>query len=152
LNMLKTIIKNARNAREKVVVISRSNTVAAELLDELSNDPEVDGVLLMTTQLSVHEINQRNDQFTKTPEANVLLVTDAVNTGLDFTAANHLVHYDYPARYTDILQRNNRIARQTSHHREAAIYYLITSGKIDEFDYGECMKENKTIDRARSTV
>jgi ERCC4-related helicase len=152
LDMLKTIIKQVREAREKAIVISKSNAVASELFEDLTKDEEMKGVLLITPQLSIHEANQMIDRFNKVPESTVLILTDAVNTGLDVTAANHFVHYDYPARYPDILQRNNRITRQTSQHRDASIYYLMTSGKIDEFDYRECMQQNRTIKGAMSTV
>jgi superfamily II DNA/RNA helicase len=152
LSKLKSIIHDAFEKREKTVVIFKSNAVAAEMLELLSKDFPQNAVLMITSQLSIHELNQTIDRFNKVPESTVLLVTDAVSTGLDVTAANHLVHYDYPARYTDMLQRNNRITRQTSHHADATIYYLATSGKIDEFDYRECMNENPGIDGARSTV
>ncbi|MDB4866487.1 MAG: hypothetical protein JWR03_820 [Cohnella sp.] len=151
LKTLKTIIKEASNSREKTVVITKSNIVAAELADELTKDEAAKGVLQIATQLSIHGVNEVSDRFNKIPESTVLIVTDAVSTGIDLTAANHLVHYDYPARYTDILQRNNRITRQTSHHPEVTVYYLVTSGKIDEFDYRECMNEKANID-IKSTV
>jgi SNF2 family DNA or RNA helicase len=138
LNMLRSIIRDVSDRREKAVVISKSNAVTALLLDELSADEDIKGVLIITSQLSIHEVNEMINRFNKIPESTVLLITDSVNTGLDVTAANHLVHYDYPARYSDILQRNNRISRQTSYHKEATIYYLLTSGKIDEFEYREC--------------
>lgn len=152
LNMLKSIIMQVHEAREKAIVISKSNAVATELLEELTRDEEMKGVLSITTKLSIHEANQTIDRFNKIPESTVLILTDAVNTGLDVTAANHLMHYDYPARYPDILQRNNRIMRQTSHHKDVSIYYLMTSGKIDEFDYRECMEQNQPIKGAMSTV
>lgn len=138
MNMLRSIIRDVSDRREKAVVISKSNAVTALLLDELSADEDIKGVLIITTQLSIHEVSEMIDRFNKIPDSTVLLITDSVNTGLDVTAANHLVHYDYPARYSDILQRNNRISRQTSYHKEATIYYLLTSGKIDEFEYREC--------------
>ncbi|MCK9858642.1 C-terminal helicase domain-containing protein [Paenibacillus sp. ATY16] len=138
ISMLKSIIRDVSDKREKAVVISKSNAVTALLLDELSADEDIKGVFIMTKQLSIHEVNELIDRFNKLPESTVLLITDAVNAGLDITAANHLVHYDYPARYSDLQQRNNRISRQTSYHKEATIYYLLTSGKIDEFEYQEC--------------
>lgn len=152
LNMLKSIIKQVRDNREKTVVISKSNAVASQLLEELSADADLKGVLLITSQLSIHELNQMIERFNKIPESTALIITDAVNTGLDLTAANHLVHYDYPARYPEMLQRNNRIARQTSYHGEATIYYLMTSGKIDEFDYRECMSHKGTIKGSLSAM
>lgn len=141
LDMLKTIMKQVHDAREKAIVISKSNTVTALLAEKLSAGEDMGSILQMNAQLSVHEANQMIDRFNKIPESTVLLVTDSLNTGLDLTAANHLIHYDYPARYTDILQRNNRITRQTSQHRAVTVYYLVTDGKIDEFDYRECMSE-----------
>ncbi|MCM3628438.1 SWF/SNF helicase family protein [Paenibacillus glycanilyticus] len=138
LNMLKSIIRDVSDKREKAVVISKSTIVTALLFEELSTDEDIKGVFIITTQLSIHELNALIDRFNKSPDSTVLLITDSVNAGLDVTAANHLVHYDYPARYSDILQRNKRISRQTSYHEEATIYYLLTSGKIDEFEYLEC--------------
>jgi superfamily II DNA/RNA helicase len=149
---LKTIIREAREGKEKVVVMTKSNAVAMELQEQLLADELTQGVLLLSNQLSIHQVNAVNDRFSKSAESTVLIVTDAVNTGLDFTAANHLAHYDYPLRYADILQRNHRITRQTSYHSEAAVYYLMTSGKIDEFDYQECMNEKEATKGVGPTV
>lgn len=144
LQALKTIIKEVDHAREKLLVLSKSNAVVAELNEELAADEEIRGVQLMTTELSIHEINQKLDRFNKSSGSTVLLVADSVNTGLDFTAANHIVHYDYPARYSDMLQRHLRITKQTSYHSHATVYYLITKDRIDEFDYQECINEYST--------
>jgi superfamily II DNA or RNA helicase len=140
LEQLKTIISSVRNNREKAVVITKSSLVAADLAEMLAEGFGSRGVLQITNQNSVHEANQILDQYNKLPESTVMILTDLVNTGLDLTAANHLIHYDYPLKYTDIIQRNNRLTRQTSHHMEVAVYYLTTSGKIDEFEYQECRK------------
>ncbi|TJY41278.1 SWF/SNF helicase family protein [Cohnella pontilimi] len=145
LNQLKTIIQSAQEKREKTVVMFRSPAVAAEIMELLSADMPSSAIVTVTPQMSIHELNQMIDRFNKIPESTALLVTDAVSTGLDVTAANHLVHYDYPPRYADLMQRNNRITRQTSQHAEAVIYYLATAGKIDEFDYQECMSENRPM-------
>lgn len=140
LDKLEEIINTAHDRREKVLVMTRSGSVASELSEELARRGESARVLLLDTSLSVHELNRMVEQFNKSPQSTALIVTDSVHTGLDLTAANHLVHYDYPPRYTDILQRNNRITRQTAYHADAYIYYLVTSGRIDEFDYRECMR------------
>jgi superfamily II DNA or RNA helicase len=140
LDHLKTIVSRVWDKREKAVVITKSSLVTAELAEVLSEGFGGRGALQITDQNSVHEANQIVDQFDKLPDSTVLILTDLVNTGLDLTAANHLIHYDYPLRYTDLIQRNNRITRQTSLHREVIIYYLTTSGKIDEFEYQECRK------------
>jgi superfamily II DNA/RNA helicase len=140
LEQLKTIISSVRNNREKAVVITKSSLVAADLAEMLAEVFGSRGVLQITNQNSVHEANQILDQYNKLPESTVMILTDLVNTGLDLTAANHLIHYDYPLKYTDIIQRNNRLTRQTSHHMEVVVYYLTTSGKIDEFEYQECRK------------
>src|SRR4051794_13419181 len=65
LDMLKTIIKQVREAREKAIVISKSNAVASELFEDLTKDEEMKGVLLITPQLSIHEANQMIDRFNK---------------------------------------------------------------------------------------
>lgn len=143
LQALKTIVKEVDHAREKLLIVSKSNSVAAELYDRLAADEEMRGVLLLTTELSIHEVNQKLDRFNKSSGAIALIVSDSVNTGLDFTAANHLVHYDYPGRYFDILQRHNRIMKQTSYHSHATIYYLLTKDRIDEFQFSECMNEKR---------
>ncbi|WP_240633111.1 C-terminal helicase domain-containing protein [Paenibacillus montanisoli] len=151
LNKLKSIIREVSERREKTIVIAKSNAVASLLFDKLSADEDIKGVLMITAQLSIHAANEMIERFNKIPESTVLLITDGVNTSLDLTAANHLVHYDYPARFSDILQRNNRISRQTSYHKEATIYYLLTSGKIDEFEYRECRNPNESTAGQRIT-
>jgi superfamily II DNA or RNA helicase len=137
---LKTIVSSVRDNREKAVVITKSSLVAANLSEMLAEGIGGRGVLQITNQNSVHEANQILDQFNKLPESTVLIITDLVNTGLDLTAANHLIHYDYPLKYTDMIQRNNRLTRQTSYHMDVVVYYFTTSGKIDEFEYQECRK------------
>jgi hypothetical protein len=141
LQALKAIIKEVDHAREKLLVLTKSNSVAAELYEELAADEEIRGVLLLTTELSIHEVNQKLDRFNKSAGSTALIVADSVNRGLDFTAANHLVHYDYPDRYFEILQRHHRIMKQTSYHSHATMYYLITKDRIDEFDFLACMNE-----------
>ncbi|MFK7695224.1 C-terminal helicase domain-containing protein [Paenibacillus sp. HJGM_3] len=150
INMLKAVIQEVRDSREKLIVLTKSNAVANELLGELAADEEMEGVLLLHAQMSIHEVNQIHDRFNKSPRSTVLLVTDAVNTGLDFTAANHLLHYDYPIRYNEMIQRNLRITKQTSPHSQATIYYLVTTGKIDDFDYRECRSEKEGIEAVSS--
>jgi superfamily II DNA or RNA helicase len=140
LDHLKSIVSRVRDKREKAVVITKSNLVAADLAEMLTEVFGGRSVLQITNHNSVHEAIQILGQFDKLPESTVLILSDLVNTGLDLTAANHLIHYDYPLKYTDMIQRNNRITRQTSHHREVEVYYLTTSGKIDEFEYLECRK------------
>ncbi len=152
LQALKTIIKEVDDAREKLLVLSKSNAVAAEIYKELAVDEEIRGVLLLTTELSIHQINQKLDRFNKSSGSTVLIVTDAINTGLDLTAANHMVHYDYPGRYSEILQRHHRIMKQTSYHSNAAVYYLVTKDRIDEFDYRECLNEREAIERTSLNV
>lgn len=140
LDALKSIVSRVREQREKAVVITKSSVVAADLAENLAKEFGARAVLRIASSHSVHQTNQILDQFGKLPESTVLILTDSVNTGLDLTAANHLIHYDYPPKYTDMIQRNNSISRQTSQHGEAAVYYLVTSGKIDEFEYRECKK------------
>jgi superfamily II DNA/RNA helicase len=145
LDRLKSIISSVRDNREKAVVITKSSLVASDLTDMLAEEFGGRGVLQITNQIPVHEASQVLDQFNKLPESTVLILTDLVNTGLDLTAANHLIHYDYPLKYTDMIQRNNRVTRQTSHHVDVVVYYFTTSGKIDEFEYQECKKPDLMI-------
>jgi superfamily II DNA/RNA helicase len=145
---LNEMIDLVHGKREKMAIIAKSGAAAAELYEILSAGNNGKGIFLLSGDLSVHGINEKIDQFNKFPESTVLIMTDSASTGIDITAANHLVHYDYPSRYTDILQRNNRITRQTTHHAEAFIYYLYTSGKIDDFLYRECMREGTSRERA----
>ncbi|WP_219638378.1 helicase-related protein [Cohnella sp. CFH 77786] len=152
LERLNEVIGKVRDKREKLAIISKSAAAAAELHERLTAAWSQESVLFLSAELSVHQANQLIDQFNKHPDSTVLILTDAASTGLDVTAANHLVHYDYPSRYLDMLQRHNRMTRQTSQHREAWVYYLMTSGKIDEFDYGECMAERSIRQRANPTA
>jgi superfamily II DNA/RNA helicase len=152
LQALKTIIKEVDNAREKLLVLSKSNAVVSEIHEELAADEEIRGVLLLTTELSIHEIKEKLDRFNKSSGSTVLIASDSINTGLDFTAANHMVHYDYPGKYSELLQRHLRIMKQTSYHSSATVYYLITKDRIDEFDYWECINEKEAIESTRSNV
>ncbi|WP_123041406.1 helicase-related protein [Cohnella candidum] len=132
---LSSLVSKIRERREKAVLITKSSAVASDLAEYLEENLGGRAVLSITNQDSVHEVNDILGQFGKLPESTVLVMTDSVTTGADLTAANHLIHYDYPQRYTEMNQRNNRISRQTSQHEEATIYYLVTSGKIDEFEF-----------------
>lgn len=145
LQVLKNIINNAGNFKEKVIIITKSNAVALFLHEELSAGVSENSVLKLTGELSVHDNYQLRDWFAKSAESSVLITTDLVQTGLDFTAANHLVHYDFPLKYADLLKRNHLIIKSTSHYNVANIYFLMTENKIDEFDYLECMKEKNSI-------
>jgi len=135
LEALADIVSQVRERREKAVLITKLNVVASDLAEFLEERFGNRAILNVSNQDSVHDVLHIINQFDKLPESTVLILTDSANTGLDVTAANHLIHYDYPQKYTDMLQRNNRISRQTSQHSIATIYYLITSGRIDEFEF-----------------
>ncbi|MCD9021911.1 hypothetical protein K7P76_08755 [Cohnella sp. NL03-T5] len=142
LDALSEIVSKVRESREKAVLMTKSTVVASELVAFLGEIFGERVILNITQHDSVHEVNQIIDQFGKLPESAVLLLTDSSNAGWDVTAANHLIHYDYPQKATDLMGRNNRISRQTSQHSKATLYYLITSGRIDEFEY----LQSKTFD------
>ncbi|WNQ09087.1 C-terminal helicase domain-containing protein [Paenibacillus aurantius] len=152
LEALKSIIREVETAKEKLLIVTRSSAVALELLTELKEEENPNRTLHIHGDLSIHQVNQMNDRFTKSPASPVLILTDTVNAGLDLTAANHLVHYDYPIRYSDMMQRNHRVTRQTSHHTEASLYYLMTRDCIDEFEFQECMREKASILGAGTTA
>jgi len=135
LDALAEIVSQIRERREKAVLITKSSVVASDLAEFLVEKFGARAILKVTNQDSVHDVNHILDQFNKLPESTVLILTDSANTGLDLTAANHLIHYDYPLKFTDMIGRNNRISRQTSQHSEATVHYLMTSGRIDEFEF-----------------
>jgi superfamily II DNA/RNA helicase len=135
LDALTAVVSQVRERREKAALITKSNVIASDLAGFLEERFGSHAILNITNQDSVHDVNHILDKFGKLPESTVLILTDSANMGLDLTAANHLIHYDYPQKFTDMIQRNNRISRQTSKHSDAAIYYLITTGRIDELEF-----------------
>jgi ERCC4-related helicase len=135
LDALSEIVSQIQESREKAVLMTKSTVVASELTAFLGEKFGERAILNISQHDSVHEVNQIIDQFGKLPESTILILTDSSNAGWDVTAANHLIHYDYPQKSTDMMGRKNRISRQTSPHTEATLYYLITSGRIDEFEY-----------------
>jgi len=145
--VLKRIILAAFSKREKTVIISRANSAMSELLEAFALEEEMKdiGVMLLSSELNVHEVTSLIDRFSRSMDAAVLLITDSANPSLNLSAANHLVHYDYPDSDVLLMQRNNRITRQTSYHTEATIYYLMSEGKIDQFNYQMCMNEHGEI-------
>lgn len=132
---LAEIVSQVRESRERAVLMTKSTVVASDLAEFLEERFGARAILNITNQDSVHDVNQIVDQFGKLPESTVLIMTDTANSGLNVTAANHLIHYDYPQKPTEMMGRNNRISRLTSQHSAATIYYLITSGRIDEFEF-----------------
>ncbi|WP_422614957.1 helicase-related protein [Cohnella caldifontis] len=128
-------------------MITKSNVVASDLAAFLEERFGSRTVLNITNQDSVHDVIEILEKFGKRPESTVLVLTDSANAGLDVTAANHLIHYDYPLKSTDMTGRNNRISRQTSGHPEAVIYYLMTAGRIDEFEFACSEPKNRAVNR-----
>lgn len=150
LEALKDLLRNAYDRREKAVIITRTGTIAMAIQEWLQQDVETPGweITLLSSELNVHEVNAQLDRFSQRMDALVLILTDAASTSLNLSAANHLIHYDYPETYAQVVQRNNRIARQTSYHTEAMIYYMMCEGKIDMLNYRLCM--NESLDTAAS--
>lgn len=150
LEALKDVLHTAYDDREKAVIISRTGATAVAIQDWLQQDSEAMrwGIMLLSSELNVHEVNAQLDRFSQRMDASVLILTDAASTSLNLSAANHLVHYDYPDTYAQMVQRNNRITRQNSYHTEATIYYMMCEGKIDMLNYRLCM--NESLDTAVS--
>ncbi|MFS0728072.1 helicase-related protein [Paenibacillus sp. 1P07SE] len=143
LDALKSVLRRAYENREKAVVITRASGVAMAILERLEQDAEAAewGVMVLSSDLNVHEVSAQLDRFSQRMDNSVLVLTDAASPSLNLSAANHLIHYDYPDTYAQIVQRNNRITRQNSYHTEASIYYMMCEGKIDMLNYQLCMKE-----------
>ena len=116
------------------------------LFDYFSENGLKENVMILTYRVrSTEEINELmqkiNDEKSK---EKIIFVTDASMIGMDFSGANHLIHYDYPTATSVLKQREGRISRIRSGEDVNNIYYLMTEDGMDQMLY----KQIKSMERA----
>lgn len=87
----------------------------------------------------------QNDKETTGVDCRVFIGTDAANAGLNLQKSRYLINVDYPEAFSTYLQRNGRIRRLGSEHKESGvfIYNLMTKDGKDERVYKAIKKQIK---------
>lgn len=85
----------------------------------------------------------QNDPFTK-----LLIATDAANAGVNLQSARYNFNYDLPDSPAKYNQRNGRIQRIGSPHKNVFFINLVTAEGIDAAKYDKIVRKQSNIDVA----
>lgn len=131
LQAAQEIIAAATDAGEQLLVFTQFVTMGKLLSQQLSQDLDMPVPFLHGT-LSLAQRDAMVEQFQSGGGAGVLIVsTRAGGTGLNLTAATHVIHYDRwwnPAVEDQATDRAHRIGQT----RTVEVHKLVTSGTLEE--------------------
>ncbi len=125
------IVRNIAESDEKVLVFTQFREMGILLQRMIKEQLDIDSMFLHggTTR---KKRDQMVDRFQNDPHEKVFLLSiKAGGTGLNLTAASHVIHYDLwwnPAVETQATDRAYRIGQ----HKNVMVYRLITRGTFEE--------------------
>lgn len=118
-------------AGEDIVIFSRFVTmlelIHKEIMKHFNQEPYVihGGVKPKARQEQVND-------FKENPTRQIMLLSDAGNSGLNLENASSLIHYDMPWTASTFDQRSNRIHRLNSEFESVNIISMVLNDSIDE--------------------
>lgn len=125
LNVLKEIVKNVIEKKEKIIIF----TQYVKMINILNN--ELDKVAVFHGGLNLNQRMDVLDSF-KTDSKNILIISlKAGGTGLNIVEANHVLHYDLwfnPAVENQATDRAHRRGQL----KEVFVYRFISKGTFEE--------------------
>lgn len=113
----------------KIVVFTQFTRMQKLAVDKLS---EIGKCEILNGSLKPFERQAAIDRFHWQEDTHFLVMTDAGSEGINAQFADTLIHIDCPWNPARIIQRNGRIHRIGSKHKQVQIIYLITKDSIDE--------------------
>ena len=127
LTLLDSIVRN----RQKVLVFTQFREMG-DLLVQMVRDRLGEQPLFLHGGLSVKERSRLVEDFQTRPECRIFILSiKAAGTGLNLTAANHVIHYDLwwnPAVEAQATDRAYRIGQ----HQNVIVHRFITQGTFEE--------------------
>jgi len=127
LTLLDSIVRN----RQKVLVFTQFKEMG-DLLVQFVSQSLGEKPLFLHGGLSVKERARMVDDFQTRPECRIFILSiKAAGTGLNLTAANHVIHYDLwwnPAVEAQATDRAYRIGQ----HQNVIVHRFITQGTFEE--------------------
>lgn len=125
------IIENILESGEKVIVFSKFERSCTLLKNDIEKNLKIQA-LTFTGVNSEKDRIEAVELFTKNPNYNVLLGTEAMSEGLNLSESNHIIHYDMPDTVAIKVQRVGRARRASSTFKCVMSYVMITEGTVDE--------------------
>lgn len=127
---------------EKVLVFTQFRTVAMQLLEAVNRT--IGPAVPYVGQMSTKQRQESKDAFNKDSDVRAMVATSAGYTGLNLPAGSVCIHYDLPWAPTRVDQREGRLTRLDSTHKNILSYVFLTKGLSDEKVY-EAVIEKKAL-------
>lgn len=131
LDTLLEIIEPILEAGEKVCIFTRYERMQQTIMKTIKDRLNIDCAYVNGSMDSTERYEQAIEQF-DIGNKNVIVATDAMNTGLSLSHCKYLIEYEPALSYADQTQRRGRVRRANSVSRVSYIYQLITEDSWDE--------------------
>lgn len=137
LDMCLEIIEQILEAEEKVCIFSkfeRMQSILTEAINKKFNKKSND-VKIAYVNGSLSGEQRYEEAYTKfrdTDDYKVLLCSDAGAEGLNLSKCKYLIEYDLATSYAIQTQRQGRVERADSIHKQAFVYQLIGNDSWDK--------------------
>lgn len=85
--------------------------------------------------------------FQNDPKTQVIILSEAGNTGVNLQQGKYSINYDLPDVRADYDQRNKRTARLGSPHKNVFVYNIVLTGSRDAIIAKKLEKQKQSIDK-----
>lgn len=130
--LIEEIEKRVNGEGEKVVVFLTSLKGARRVYRDLARVLGKDRMAHFVGGMSDQVRETQKDRFMNDPNCMVIVCNDAARAAVNLQAGKYMYHLDLPWNPNTFLQRNGRIQRVGSKHKNIFIFPLVAVGSIDE--------------------
>lgn len=133
VELCKELVFNILSSGEKVCVFSKYLKIQDILEREINNLGLVNQeIVKLNGALSSEERQEVLNKYNSSGNCNVLLVSDAAESGVNLKSTKYLIEFDLADSAAKQTQRHGRITRADSIHKNVIVYQLIARGSFDE--------------------
>jgi SNF2 family DNA or RNA helicase len=129
--MLMTMVESIIRNKQKVLIFTQFREMG-DLLQKYMRDELGENALFLQGGCNVRSRSKMVEEFPTLPECRVFILSiKAAGTGLNLTAASHVIHYDLwwnPAVEAQATDRAYRIGQ----HQNVIVHRFVTSGTFEE--------------------
>lgn len=122
--------------QSKFIIFTRFERMSNIIVDALNRLSEKRkqpfGTVVYSGKVSEPMRDYAKESFMNSPQVKVIVGTEAMSTGVNLQAANHIIHFDLPWKPSDIEQRNGRADRTGNVHPNVFITYLLMAESYEE--------------------